>query len=88
MTAIIPSRCSAAARGSSREIVGPVLRPPSRFAALTLHETYAELGAADAAADQVLARITALWNDARALDAALEPTARTNKHGGAPGGDN
>jgi hypothetical protein len=81
MTSIVPTRCVAAAHGTDREVVGPVARAASRFAGLTLQETYAELGAADAAADDVLARITALWHDARTLDAALEPFASTCKHG-------
>ncbi|MBF4609471.1 hypothetical protein [Curtobacterium sp. VKM Ac-1393] len=84
MTSIVPTRRVAAAHGTDQEAVGPVARAASRFADLTLQETYAELGATDAAADDVLARITALWQDARALDAALEPLASSSKHGIAP----
>lgn len=80
MTGIVPGRRTASP-GTEPEIVGPVARKPSRFADLTLQETYDELGTADAAADQVLARIAALWHDARALDAALEPSASKSKHG-------
>ncbi|MBF4588286.1 hypothetical protein [Curtobacterium sp. VKM Ac-2887] len=87
MTSIIPTRRAAAVEGPIVEVLGAVARRPSRFDALTLQETYAELGATDAAADHVLARITALWQDARALDAALEPSASTSMHGVAPDSD-
>ncbi|MBF4588256.1 hypothetical protein ITJ69_19145 [Curtobacterium sp. VKM Ac-2887] len=87
MTSIIPTIRVAATHGTDREAVGPLVRAASRFAELTLQETYAELGAADTAADHVLARITALWQDARAIDAALEPFAGTSKHGIAPESD-
>ncbi|QZQ55545.1 hypothetical protein KZI27_01360 [Curtobacterium sp. TC1] len=87
ITGIVPVRRVAAAHGTEREAVGPVVRAGSRFDELTLPETYAALGAADSAADHVLARITALWQDARALDAALEPFASTSKHGIAPDSD-
>ncbi|MBO9041535.1 hypothetical protein [Curtobacterium flaccumfaciens] len=72
MTSIIPTRRAATAHETDREAVGPIVRQPSRFAQLTLQETYDELGAADATADDILSRITALWRDARALDAAFE----------------
>ncbi|WIE74152.1 hypothetical protein [Curtobacterium sp. MCJR17_020] len=85
MTSIVPTRRAAAVEGLIVEVLGAVARRPSRFDALTLQETYVELGAADAAADHVLARITALWQDARALDVALEPFASASKHGVAPG---
>lgn len=81
MTSIVPTRRVAAVHETDPEVLGPVARAASRFAGLTLQETYAELGAADVAADDVLARITALWQDARALDAALDPVAGTSKHG-------
>jgi hypothetical protein len=42
MTGIVPARRSAAP-ATGREAVGPVARPPSRFATLTLQETYDEL---------------------------------------------
>ncbi len=80
MTSIIPTRRAAAAHETDREVVGPMVRPPSRFAQLTLQETYDELGDVDATADEILARITALWRDARALDAASEPHASTHNH--------
>lgn len=80
MTSIIPTRRAAAAHETDREVVGPMVRPPSRFAQLTLQETYDELGAVDATADEILARITALWRDARALDAASEPHAGAQGH--------
>ncbi|MCS6563653.1 hypothetical protein N8D74_17560 (plasmid) [Curtobacterium flaccumfaciens] len=81
MTSIISSRrAAAAAHETDREAVGPVVRQPYRFAQLTLQETYDELGAVDATADEILARITALWSDARALDAAFESSASTRNH--------
>lgn len=84
MTSIIPARRAAAADGSIAEKVGVVARRPSRFDALTLQEAYAELGATDAAVDAALARLTAVWGDARALDTELEQAASEAKHGLAP----
>lgn len=82
MTSIIPTRRAAAAADSpTAEVVGAVARRPSRFDGLSLQETYSELGATDAAVDAALARIAAVWGDARALDTDLEQAASESKHG-------
>ncbi|QKS12658.1 hypothetical protein [Curtobacterium sp. csp3] len=77
MTSIVPRRRAAAQEELLPELVGPVARVPSRFDAMTLQETYVELGETDAAADAALARLQALYDDAtglgRALDAAAPP---------------
>ncbi len=77
----LPSRRAAAADGSVAEAVGAIARQPSRFDALTLQETYIELGAADAAVDAALARLTAIWTDAQALDFDLDHGATPRKRG-------
>jgi len=85
MTSIIPTRRAAAAAGSpTAEVVGAVARQPSRFDGLSLQETYSELGATDAAVDAALARLAAVWGDARALDTDLEKAASESKQGLAP----
>jgi hypothetical protein len=75
MTSIIPRRRDAAAKVPIAEVVGAVARQPSRFDALTLQETYTELGATDAAVDAALARLAAVWSDAQALDTEIEHAA-------------
>lgn len=85
MTSIIPSRRAAAADGPTpKELLGAVARQPSRFDGLSLQETYSELGATDAAVDAALARIVAVWGDARALDIDLEKAAIVSKQELAP----
>ncbi|MBF4629265.1 hypothetical protein ITJ51_17100 [Curtobacterium flaccumfaciens] len=84
MTSIVPTRRAAAAHETDREAVGPMLRPPSRFTQLTLQETYAELGATDAAVDAALARLAAIWNDAQALDSDLDHSATPRNRAIAP----
>lgn len=84
MTSIIPSRRAAAADGPIVETLGVIARRPSRFDALTLHETYSELGATDAAVDAALARLAGVWSDARALDTDLERAASETKQELAP----
>jgi hypothetical protein len=84
MTSIIPTRRAAAADGPVAEAVGAIARQPSRFDALTLQETYAEFGATEDAVDAALARLTAIWNDAQALDSDLEHVATPRKRGIAP----
>lgn len=80
MTSIIPRRRAAAADGSTpKEVFGAVARQPSRFDALTLQETYAELGSTDAAVDDALTRLRAILNDAQALDADLQQAATPRK---------
>jgi hypothetical protein len=84
MTSIIPSRRAAAANGPITEVLGVVARRPSRFDALSIQETYSELGATDAAIDAALARLAAVWDDARTLDTDLEKAASESKRGLAP----
>lgn len=79
MTSIIPTRRAAAADGPIDEVLGAVARRPSRFDALTRQETYAELGATDAAVDVALARLVAIWNDAQTLDVDLDRAAIPRK---------
>lgn len=79
MTSIIPTRRAAAADGPIDEVLGAVARRPSRFDALTRQETYAELGATDAAVDAALRRLAAIWNDAQTLDADLDRAAIPRK---------
>ncbi len=79
MTSIIPSRHAAAADGPIVETLGVVARRPSRFDALTLQETYTELGSTDAAVDDALTRLAAILNDAQALDADLHQAATPRK---------
>ncbi|WP_144801684.1 hypothetical protein [Curtobacterium sp. BH-2-1-1] len=88
MTSIIPARRTAAANGPIAEVLGAIARQPSRFDALSMQETYAELGAAKAAVDTALARLAAIWNDAQTLDMDLEQAASSSKHGLAPDSDN
>lgn len=75
MTSIIPTRRAAAVEGPIVEVLGAVARRPSRFDALTLQETYTELGATDAAVDAALERLAAVWSDAQALDTEIEHAA-------------
>ncbi len=85
MTSIIPSRRAAAADGPTpKEVTGAVARQPSRFDALTLQETYVELGAMDAAVDAALDRLTAIWNDAQALDSDIDHSSSSRKRAIAP----
>ncbi|NQX25643.1 hypothetical protein [Curtobacterium sp. VKM Ac-2852] len=84
MTSITPRRRDAAAKGPITEVLGAVARQPSRFDALTLQETYTELGAMDAAVDAALARLAAIWNDAQTLDADLEQAVTPRKREIAP----
>ncbi|WP_420367212.1 hypothetical protein [Curtobacterium sp. L1-20] len=79
ITGIVPLRRAAAEHGSIAEVLGVVTRQPSRFEALTLQETYTELGATDAAVDAALIRIAAIWNDAQALDDDLAHAAAERK---------
>jgi hypothetical protein len=80
MTSLIPSRRAAAADGPPpREVLGVVERQPSRFDTLSLQETYAELGATEAAVDTALARLAAIWNDAQTLGADLDQAATPRK---------
>jgi len=79
MTSIVPARRAAAAGGLVAEILGVVVRRPSRFDALTLQETYNELGATDAAVEAALIRLAAIWNDAQALDNDLDQAATARK---------
>lgn len=80
MTSLIPSRRAAAADGPPpREVLGVVERRPSRFDTLSLQETYAELGATEAAVDTALARLAAIWNDAQTLGADLDQAATPRK---------
>ncbi len=72
ITSIVPTRRTQAANGASPEVLGPVARQPSRFEALSLQETYAELGRTDAAVDAALARLATIWNDAQTLDADVD----------------
>jgi hypothetical protein len=75
MTSLIPARIAAAVNDPAPEVLGVIARRPSRFDELTLQEAYIELGATDAAVDAALARLAAIWSDARALDAALDQAA-------------
>uniref|UniRef100_UPI001C7170E9 hypothetical protein n=1 Tax=Curtobacterium sp. ME12 TaxID=2744253 RepID=UPI001C7170E9 len=84
MTSIIPTRRATSAGGAIPEVVGAVARQPSRFDGLSLQETYSELEATDAAVDATLARIAAVWGDARALDTDLEQAASESKQELAP----
>ena len=79
MTSIIPSRRAAAAVDPIAETLGVVARQPSRFDALTLQETYAELGSTDAVIDAALTRLAAILDDAQALDADLQQAATPRK---------
>ena len=79
MTSIIPSRRAAAAEGPIVETLGVVARRPSRFDALTLQETYTELGSTDAAVDAALTRLAVILNDAQALDVDLQQAATPSK---------
>ncbi|WP_144757283.1 hypothetical protein [Curtobacterium pusillum] len=79
MTSIIPSRRAAAADGPVAEAVGAIARQPSRFDALTLQETYTELGSTDAAVDDALTRLALILNDAQALDTDLQQAAIPRK---------
>ena len=79
MTSIIPRRRDAAAKDPIVEVLGAVARQPSRFDALTLQETYTELGATDAAVDAALERLAAVWSDAQALDTDIEHAAIVRK---------
>lgn len=80
MTSIIPRRRAAAADGTTpKEVLGAVARQPSRFDGLSLQDTYSELGATDAAIDAALARLAAVWDDARTLDTDLEHAASKSK---------
>lgn len=72
ITSIVPSRRAAAQGEHLPELVGPVTRVPSRFDAMTLQETYVELGETDAAVDAALARLQALYDDATGLGQALD----------------
>ncbi len=80
MTSIIPSRRAAVADGPIVETLGVVARRPSRFDALTLQETYTELGSTDAAVDDALTRLAVILNDAQALGVDLEQAATPRKH--------
>ncbi|KQR27134.1 hypothetical protein ASF75_14780 [Curtobacterium sp. Leaf154] len=84
MTSIIPTRRAAAVAGPIAEVLGASARQPSRFDALSLQETYSEFGATDAAVDAALARLAAVWDDARALDTDLEQAANEPKQERAP----
>uniref|UniRef100_UPI001C712449 hypothetical protein n=1 Tax=Curtobacterium sp. ME12 TaxID=2744253 RepID=UPI001C712449 len=77
MTSIIPSRRAAAAGDRIVETLGALSRRPSRFDALTLQETYAELGSTDDAVDDALTRLATILNDAQALGADLQQAATT-----------
>lgn len=79
-----PTRRAAGAAGAIAEVVGAIARQPSRFDALSLQETYSEFGATDAAVDAALARLAAVWDDARALDTDLEQAANESKQARAP----
>ena len=79
MTSIIPRRRDAVAKGPIVEVLGAVARQPSRFDALTLQETYTELGATDAAVDAALEQLAAVWSDAQALDTDIEHAAIVRK---------
>lgn len=82
MTSIVPTRrAAAAADGFTAEVVGAVARQPSRFDGLSLHEAYSELGATEAAVDAALARLAAVWGDARALGTDLEQAASKTEQG-------
>ena len=85
MTSIIPTRRAAAKDGlTPKEVVGAVARQPSRFAGLSLQQTYSELGTMDAAVDAALARLVAIGGGARALDTDLEQAASKSDPGIAP----
>jgi len=71
MTSIIPDRRSALQSEVLPEAVGPTTRAPTRFDTFTLQETYDQLGNTDDAVDQALARLAAVWHEARALDTEL-----------------
>ncbi|WP_144709716.1 hypothetical protein [Curtobacterium pusillum] len=79
MTAIVPRRRAAAAADQPPEVIGPVARPRSRFDALTLQETYDELGDTDAAVDAALARLQAISDDVRALGDVLDDVAAQHR---------
>ncbi|GGL91749.1 hypothetical protein GCM10009706_32910 [Curtobacterium citreum] len=80
MTSITTSRRAAEANGPTpQEVLGAVGRQPSRFDALLLHETHAELGATYAAIDAALVRLAAVCGDARALGTDLEHAASASK---------
>lgn len=81
MTSIVPSRRAAAQGVPVPEPLGPVTRIPSRFDAMTLQETYVELGETDAAVDAPLARLQALYDDATSLGQALDDAAATRASG-------
>jgi hypothetical protein len=87
MTSIIPSRRAAAADGPVVETLGVVARQPSRFDALSLQETYLELGSTDDAVDAALTRLADILNDAQALDADLQQAATPRKQQIAAGSD-
>lgn len=87
MTSIIPTRRLAAKGGANAEVVGPIARRPSRFDALTLQETYSELGATDEAVNLAIARLEAVWNDVQAVGADLDRAATPRKHEIARGSD-
>lgn len=79
ITGIVPLRRAAATDDPIAEVLGAVTRRPSRFDALTLQETYSELGVTDAAVDAALIRLAAIWNDAQALDNDLDQAATARK---------
>lgn len=80
MTSIIPSRRAAAAGDPIVESLGAVSRRPSRFDALTLQETYTQLGSTDDAVNDALTRLATILNDAQALGADLQQAASPRKH--------
>lgn len=79
ITSIIPDRRTAAQHEAFHEVVGPPARVSTRFDALTLQETYDELGNTDSAVDQALARLAAVWRDAQSLDTDIGGAASESK---------
>lgn len=68
MTAIVPRRRADAAAGRPEEVVGPIIRTPSRVDHLTTQEAYAALGDADDAVDAALARLNAVYAELEHLN--------------------
>lgn len=76
ISALVPARRAEAESGAQPEVVGPVIRRPGRFDALSAAEAYDALGDADAAADRALERLAALQNAIASLTDVVDDASR------------
>lgn len=76
ISSVVPARRAAAESDAPPEVVGPVVRRPGRFDALSAAEAYDALGDADAAVDRALERLEALQNEIASLTSVVDDAKR------------